>query len=201
MAYSQKDEEQVIVQLAERQRLMPGRFLDIGAYDGKTFSNTLRLVELGWSGVCVEPSPSVFVGLMKCHAEHPGITLVNAAVDVESGWAEFYDSGGDAVSTSDPCHAVKWTQNAGVKFTKFHLFTLSIAELFLRFGTDFDFINIDVEGNNWKLFCAMPWNMLTRTRIVCVEYDAQADQMMKLMAEHSFAVAHRTSENLIFSKI
>lgn len=34
-----------------------GRFLDVGAFDGKTFSNTWRLAQEGWFGVCVEPSP------------------------------------------------------------------------------------------------------------------------------------------------
>jgi FkbM family methyltransferase len=37
-----------------------GYFVDIGAHDGVTFSNSKFFEELGWSGVCVEPNPSVF---------------------------------------------------------------------------------------------------------------------------------------------
>lgn len=38
-----------------------GVFVDVGAYDGVTFSNTLMLGrEGGWTGVCIEPLPDNF---------------------------------------------------------------------------------------------------------------------------------------------
>ena len=36
------------------------QFLEIGAYHPEEFSNTRALVELGWGGVYVEPSPKCF---------------------------------------------------------------------------------------------------------------------------------------------
>jgi FkbM family methyltransferase len=43
-----------------------GVFVDIGAYDGVTFSNTLMLErERGWTGVCIEPLPDIFAELQK----------------------------------------------------------------------------------------------------------------------------------------
>jgi len=43
-----------------------GVFVDIGAYDGVTFSNTLMLErERGWTGICIEPLPDVFPILQK----------------------------------------------------------------------------------------------------------------------------------------
>lgn len=200
MAYSQNDEERAILSLAEAKGLKNGVFLDIGAYDGKTFSNTLRLAELGWSGICVEPSPSAFVGLMRVHHDHPSIMLLNAAVGTSDSWVYFYDSGGDAVSSSDTNHVLRWSNNAGIKFTKFFLRTVSIHALFRDFGTAFDFINLDVESMNWRIFSEMPWDKLSRVSIVCVEFDSQAQQMIELMAKHGFTLVHRTSENLIFGR-
>jgi FkbM family methyltransferase len=201
MPYSQNDEEQVILKLAEVAGLKSGRFLDIGAYDGKTFSNSLRLVELGWSGICIEPSPTAFTGLLKIHAEHPEVILVIAAVGIEDEWLEFYDSGGDAVSSSSQNHVMRWMQNAGVKFTKFSLRAISIKSLFAKFGMGFDFINLDVEGLNWTLFKAMPWQALSeRTKIICIEYDSYYREMTELMEQHGYEMAHRTAENLIFSR-
>lgn len=43
----------------------PGFFVDIGAYDGITDSNTLRLERAGWKGICVEPLPDVFDTLQR----------------------------------------------------------------------------------------------------------------------------------------
>lgn len=43
-----------------------GIFVDIGANDGITYSNTLLLEELGWTGVCIEPIKSSFDKLVAC---------------------------------------------------------------------------------------------------------------------------------------
>ena len=42
-----------------------GFFLDIGEHDGVTGNNTKFFEDLGWSGVCIEPIPSVFEELKK----------------------------------------------------------------------------------------------------------------------------------------
>ena len=126
MPYSQNNEETVILKLLEKAGYGQGRFLDIGAYDGKTFSNTLKLAELGWSGVCVEPSPSAFTGLLKTYQTNPKIILVQAAISVDGDWLDFYDSGGDAISSSNLNHIALWTCNHGAKFTRFTLKTVSI---------------------------------------------------------------------------
>jgi hypothetical protein len=61
MKYSQNDEERVINGVLDD----AGDFLDVGAFDGKLFSNTLKLYERGWGGVLVEPSPKAFDGLQR----------------------------------------------------------------------------------------------------------------------------------------
>jgi len=37
-----------------------GYFVDIGAHDGVSFSNSKFFEELGWKGVCIEPNPQTF---------------------------------------------------------------------------------------------------------------------------------------------
>jgi FkbM family methyltransferase len=200
MPYSQNNEETVVLGLLEKAGLKTGRFLDIGAYDGKTFSNTLRLAELGWSGVCVEPSPTAFTGLLKVHQNNPEIVLVNAAISTDGGWLEFYDSGGDAVSSSDKAHVERWSHNAGVKFTRFSLKSVSIEELFTKFGVNFEFINLDVESLNWQLFQKLPWDFLGRVQVICVEHDQHTDAMTSLASAHGFKQITTNAENLILAR-
>lgn len=200
MPYSQNNEETVVLGLLEKAGLKLGRFLDIGAYDGKTFSNTLRLAELGWSGVCVEPSPTAFTGLLKVHQNNPEIILVNAAISTDGGWLEFYDSGGDAVSSSDKAHVERWSHNAGVKFTRFSLKSVSMTDLFTKFGTNFDFINLDVESLNWQLFQQFPWDFLGRVQVICVEHDQHTDAMTSLALTYGFKQVTTNAENLILAR-
>ena len=42
-----------------------GFYIDIGAADGITISNTYALEKLGWDGICIEPLPGVFAELEK----------------------------------------------------------------------------------------------------------------------------------------
>ena len=81
-----------------------GFFIDIGAYDGLTISNTAYMeLELGWNGICVEPNPVVFDNLKKnrfCICENIGISGENIELDflkisgyseMLSGFLNFYD--------------------------------------------------------------------------------------------------------------
>jgi FkbM family methyltransferase len=65
-----------------------GVFLDIGAYDGETFSNSLFFEEtMGWRGLCVEPLPSAFARL----ASRRKAICENVALADFEGRAEFID--------------------------------------------------------------------------------------------------------------
>ncbi len=200
MAYSQNDEEQVILDLMAKAGIERGRFLDIGAYDGKTFSNTFRLVELGWSGVCVEPSPTAFSGLLRNHQNNPEVVLVNAAVAPTEQWLEFYDSGGDALSTSSTKHVDVWSKG-GVKYSKFMLKAIGMNELFTKFGSRYDFINLDVESLNWELFQALPWAWMDETSVLCVEHDAYSKEMCDMAVKYGLRKVKENGENTIFAKL
>lgn len=46
-----------------------GYFVDVGAYDGRHFSNTYALEKsLGWTGICLEPLGHAFGGLRACRS-------------------------------------------------------------------------------------------------------------------------------------
>ena len=82
MSYSQRGEEAVLLEyFGDSVR----RFLDCGAYDGKSFSNTLALVERGWGGVCIEPDPQALEGLVRLHGENPNIVIVPYAISAVDG--------------------------------------------------------------------------------------------------------------------
>lgn len=198
--YSQNNEEAIIVAELARQNLQHGHVLDIGAWDGKTYSNSLRLIELGWNAVCVEPSPFVFPKLVETHKDRPNVTLVNAALGPSSMLVEWFDSQGDAVSTTNPQHRTKWETGTSLKFTPFWIPMLSVAEFLHKFGADFEVINIDVEGTNYELFCAMPWDTMLKTRIVCIEHDYHHLEILKRLVLLGYRQIGFNGENLLLAR-
>ncbi len=198
--FSQNDEEAILLELAGNAK---GRFLDIGAFDGVTFSNTRALVEKGWCGICVEPNPFSFLKLLKACENHD-IECVLAAVGppCEAGITPFYgklqDGHDAAVSTINDAHRDKWVMAVG-GWTSFHVPVITPHVLLKHFGQHFDFVNIDVEGGNWNLLQQMPIREMN-TDIWCVEFDTHFAQMEEWFKGYGYEIVHITTENLIARK-
>jgi hypothetical protein len=97
-----------------------GVFVDIGAYDGETFSNSLFFERsMGWTGLCVEPLPSAFA---KLRAIRKAICENVCVADFE-GEAEFTEA-------DDPGRNEKMLSGLSKQFDNRHLrFMKRIADL------------------------------------------------------------------------
>jgi FkbM family methyltransferase len=193
--YSQNNEEEVIVNFFYKNK-NDGKFLDIGAYDGITLSNTYRLVELGWSGTCVEPSSVVFSKLLNTHKDNQKIKLVNAAITEKSELLRFYESNGDAIGTVVETHKDKWANSSGIKFRDVFIKTITMEELLSFSGYDFSFLNLDVEGLNLELVKMLPINKMKSLRLVCIEHDGNKDEIASYFGDRWKEILCN-SENII----
>ena len=138
-----------------------GVFLDIGANDGRSFSNSLFFEERGWTGVCVEPHPAVFEALTRnrsgpmanaCIADKDTVVnflVVDGPGNMLSGIADFMDV--HHMQRIERAIA----QNGGSKRTV-RIEALSPMTLCNRFNIQqVDYLSIDTEGcelNILKLF-------------------------------------------------
>jgi len=175
-----------------------GKFLDIGAWDGKTFSNTYKLAKLGWQGVCVEPSPIAFKGLFENYKDNDKIQLVNCAVADRSELMTFYESNGDAIGSLDQSHKDKWQKN--VFFREILTKTVTFDELCDMTGYDFDFISIDTEGTSLEIFRHLPFQQLKNLSCICVEYDGKNDLVCNIGKTVGFEKVYESSENIVLCK-
>ncbi len=177
-----------------------GRFLDVGAFDGTTFSNTWPLAEMGWSGVCVEPSPPAFCHLMKAYAGNEKITLVNAAIAPQSQWPETFlcntadGVSADALSTFDRQHAIRFVAHPFREILIPRIGWLHFyACIAARQEPEFDFINIDVESMNSEVLAAMPF----RPEMLCVELDGKdGDAVLRILQSWGYSV-RRIGDNVL----
>lgn len=123
-----------------------GRYLDIGAYNGKTFSNTRLLAEEGWEGVSVEPSAHCFAAMVL--DPPPNGVLVNALVGRHRGLTAFHYSR-DALSTTSDAHARKWASLAG--YIPTFAVTVTVGDLLETFPGPYDLISVDTEGTTAQI--------------------------------------------------
>lgn len=76
--YSQQNEDKYLLKLFKIEDVQNGTYLEIGAYDGIYFSNTLFLQnEYGFSGILIEPQKTLFKELT---INRPLDFLVNSAI-------------------------------------------------------------------------------------------------------------------------
>jgi len=162
--YSQCEEQGHIL---EYWRGRCGRFLEIGAMDGISYSSTFALVLRGWSGVALEPSPEACASLRVNLHPYPVICLQRGLAE-RDGEQEWWDGGGNALGTTERAHMEMW-KKAGAKFTRSTMETVCWDTLLLEFGRNFDLVLIDTEGTSGRLFKLMPHSF--RPEMIIVEHD------------------------------
>ena len=106
MFYSQQQEDRILYK--KYLNYKNGFFIELGAMDGKTFSNTLFYEkEMQWKGVLIEPSPGQFLQLQ---SNRPKCYNFNYAVSEINGFVNFTDAKalGCIVNSNSEEHIKLW---------------------------------------------------------------------------------------------
>lgn len=196
MRYSQNKEQDYIVNYFNGYK---GNLLDIGANDGKTFSNSLALIELGWSATLVEPSPSAFKKLKALHKGNDKVKCINRAVAKEAGTITLHDMGqhvgnGDTslLATTVEAEKDRWigTEFKEVKVKAIPYWTIS---------DSYDFITIDAEGADIDILQQID---LSGVRMVCVEWNNKPElaAAFRAIVPEAMKEIYRSLENIIYAR-
>ena len=172
MRYSQNNEQDIILSYFQS-KLRKGFFLDIGANDGQTLSNTYALQLQEWKGVLIEPSEEAFNRIIT----YPSVHKYNVAIGTEDGHCTFHEMGnhlnaGDVslLSTIKKTELKRWP---GVEFkermTEVWTYKTLLKHSPLKF---FDFISIDAEGVDYEILEQID---LKYTDMVCIEHNSNSD--------------------------
>lgn len=198
--YSQNQEEQHILNYFGSK---VGTFLDIGANDGITLSNTRALVELGWGGVLVEPSPEAFKRLIHNSINYD-VLKINVAVTMETGFIKLYESGehlgvGDVslVSSTVMKETLRWKNET---FNEVKVKSVTVEELLLmsRIKT-FDFITIDAEGVDFEILSKLDLNQL-QCSMICVEHNnIETKKYIDYIAQFGMKLIYQNNENILMA--
>lgn len=189
--HSQHGEQRYILEYFRGQS---GTFLDIGANDGKTFSNTHALALNGWNGVCVEPTPAAFENLSKTYAAREDIMCFERAVTNADGRVKMQVASDTLVSSLDVQAPETW-KPYGFTWTEIEVGAMSFATLLSKsIYKTFDFINIDAEGHDMSILRQMDLDALG-CKCLCIEHGNKINEVKDYCV--GMRELHRNGVNLI----
>ena len=170
-----------------------GVFLDIGANDGVSLSNSLLFEEKGWTGVCIDPHPVIFETLKTkrhCH-------LLNACIADEDGMVNFLVVEGKSNMLSgileflDERHRTRIdkeiVETGGSKRT-IEIEALSPQTLLKRFEIDWvDYLSIDTEGCELAILKTFDFQK-TPVQIIGVENGTRSPELFRYLCSVGYTL-------------
>lgn len=183
-------------------RTRNGVFIDIGAHDGVSFSNSLFFErELGWRGVCVEPIPEVFAKLQK----NRRCACIQACVDEKPGRVRFtrvtgYGEMLSGISSKyDPKHLERIERTVaseGGCVEEIEVEAVAPADLLRSHSIDrVDLLNIDTEGNESAILHCWPFD-LVKPRVILVENNYQDFRNRDFLARHGYRLVKTLGDDI-----
>jgi FkbM family methyltransferase len=198
MNYSQNSEQDIILNYFGDRK---GTFLDLGANDGITLSNTRALADLGWTGVLVDASPKAFKKLQENYP-NPDSHLYNIALSHKNGVLKFKESG-TLLNSGDVALVSSFHDSEIERFKS----TVEYEEIEAKCLTwkafmqgcpikDFDFISMDIEGSELDV---LPHMDLSNTAMICIEWNSKEDLKREYEKYlYGFKLIYTSAENLIY---
>lgn len=188
MGYSQNNEEQIILDYFGD---FVGTFCDIGANDGETFSNTARLIELGWGGDMIEPHPGAYEACRLRYLANPSIDVHNVAIGSQNEPVLFHSASDSMLSTAVESHKAHWPTT---DFTQIEVDQVT----WLEFAHNtYDFVSIDAEAMDWEILKQID---LSNVKMLCIEYGEFEDEITAYCELYGMRHIASTVQNLLFGK-
>lgn len=180
-----------------------GFFIDIGAHDGITISNTLYFEKaMDWKGICIEPNPNVFTKLQANRtSSNLNVCVGNGNKTVKftqiEGYSEMLSGISDAYNEKhlDRINREIETQGGEKKEIDVQMITLdSLPEIQ---GQLIDFISIDTEGNEFDIVKSINFSVLNITAMV-IENNYGDNRIKDYLQSFDYQLAYRLDCDEIF---
>ena len=182
-----------------------GTFVEIGAFDGVTYSNAFFFEnELGWGGICVEPNPDMFEKLKqnrKCQC-------IQGCVSDKPGEAKYlYMSEvaalGGLIDKYDPRHVERLNRElreAGGYSKEIRVQCYTFNDLMESNGiTHVNFLSIDTEGGEYDILESIDFSKCL-IDVIAVEDNYKDPRFVQLLDSKGFSLVENKSCDLIFAR-
>ena len=195
--YSQCGQDKLIVET-----LFPNKnnrtFVDIGANDGITFSNTYLLEKMGWTGITVEPIPLVYEQL----AKNRTCITVSGCVSNTSGKKVFRLASmlSGILDEYDPKHLKRIESECG-ECEDILVDSYNINELLKKYNiTHIDYLTIDVEGAETTILNSLDFDQI-HVSVIGVENNYNNDNIPTLLTGKGFSFHSTVGDDFYINSI
>jgi FkbM family methyltransferase len=193
-------------------RRTDGTFVEVGAFDGFSFSNTSCLAEVGWTGHYIEPVPSSAASCRARYARHPAVAVHEVAIGPSDGTVELQVGGQLSTSRADVFAEYQDLEWARPSFDRTSSMTVRQTSMdsFLaenQMDAGFDLLVVDVEGYESEVFAGFDLARWRPTMMIVELADAHPD-LVSTRGEHAglllqildagYVTAYKDSINTVF---
>jgi FkbM family methyltransferase len=205
--YSQCGQDKYIDELLKGRET--GFFLDIGAHDGVTGSNTFFFEKYrGWGGVCVEPNPNVF-SLLK---QNRSCMALNACIFNDdrdavsfqclSGYTEMLSG---IVETFDQKHRDRIERELKQHGGCSHIIEVKSYKVSTLLNTikqhTIDYCSIDTEGSELQVLLSIDFNN-TFIDVMTIENNNQTTEVKDYLEQFGYELIHKIgNQDDVFKKV
>lgn len=191
-----------------------GTFVEVGAYDGESFSNTCALADLGWTGIYIEPIPEYAARCRNRHIHSTNTKVVEFGVAASECTVDMW-VGGVLSTASEKAYknfmSIDWAKgcfkNSYKQTVKMKTLETILEENHIK--KNFEVLVIDVEGYEWETirnFDIKKWS----PRMVIIElHDTnpnysvlkeECDNIVKYFEENDYKPVYKDTTNTVYVK-
>lgn len=174
-SYAQSGEDIIAdVELGKKKK---GRYIDVGAFHPKLFSNTYLFYKRGWSGVCIEPRPEARAEFEKVRSRDK---FVGLGVGAKKAVLEYFEFREGAANTFSKVQAEKNIKEAGRRLKrKINVAVMPLRDILancLLEGVAIDLMSVDVEGMDEEVLRSNDWEKFRPKLIICEDLEFNFDK-------------------------
>jgi FkbM family methyltransferase len=181
----------------------PGFFVEAGAYDGITFSNTYLLESLGWRGLLVEPHPGM---ARQCHKNRPNSIVAQVALGTGGSQGQIKMTCAERPDGSAPLSFVKADaahiqrcEREGYRLSQVTVPIESLDSLLKGHSETVDFLSLDVEGMEVDVLKGFELERF-RPKLLLIErqHDRRDEALASYLAQKGYQAVAQKGCNIFF---
>ncbi len=182
-----------------------GSYIDIGAHDGISFSNTKLFEDLGWQGICVEPNPDMYEKLCR---NRRSINL-NVAISKSDGVSRFTKVNGSSNMLSGLTETFSKEHKERVKrelkemggdIEEIEIQTRTLGGIIDEYFKDrksINLVSIDVEGAEQAILESIDFDKYD-IKLLIVEKNYEEAVIHSYMKERGYSVLPQSQDDYFY---